>query len=447
MNKMNLKYKIKKTWSGFRQRYKLKTHLKITSKLFLVFVIVWLMASALIIVSQWSFTDNFDGTLFQKKYLKYFWAVAIELVSGFDIDPKGFNLNELSQILSVIVLITGIAIFAIFTGQIVSMFIHVVQKMNHIPEKPENFTFKRPIIICGINSKLDKIIEELRKNCLSEDREIVVVDTQSDTLMIKDKEMYENVWYVKGNHADRDILKKVIGQEETSAIILASESDDKSRYSDSRAIQTAMAIEGYREKVHTVLELLDERNVTHLKHTKINEWISIFEYGIKLTAQAALQHGMGSVYLYLLGGETKTQKTNQIYFTQNELPKPLEGLTYKEIRDRILSTPGIDITLIGFAKHVRPESIEKLQLELGNYCYIKQLNPVWRICEICGTHIDETDELGRIQRKCPGCYEKEKDQTKQVKNPWFYPIDTILTGQDKLIYLAERPVDCHNIFA
>jgi len=444
---MNFKYKIKKAWSGFRQRYKLKTHLKITSKLFLVFVIVWLMASALIIVSQWSITDNFDGTLFQKKYAKYFWAVAIELVSGFDIDPQGFNLNELSQILSVMVLITGIAIFAIFTGQIVSMFIHMVQKMNLIPEKPDNFTFKRPIIICGINSKLDKIIEELRKNCLSEDREIVVVDTQADTLMIKDRVTYENVWHVKGNHADRDILKNVIGEEETSAIILASESDDKSRYSDSRAIQTAMAIEGYREKVHTVLELLDERNVNYLKHTKINEWISIFEYAIKLMAQAALQHGMGSVYFYLLGEETKSRKTNRIYFTQNELPKPLEGLTYKEIRDRILSTPGIDITLIGFAKHVHPESIEKFQLELGNYSYIKQLNPVRRICEICGAHIYETDELGRIQRKCPGCYEKEKSLNKEAKNPWLYPLDTPLTKQDKLIYLAESPVDSSKIFA
>jgi hypothetical protein len=444
---MNLKYKLKKAWSGFRQRYKLKTHLKMTSKLFLVFLIVWLLASTLIILSQWSFTDHFNTTLFQQKYLKYFWAVVIELVSGFDIDPKGFSLNELSQILSVIVLITGISIFAIFTGQIVSVFIHVVQKMNHIPEKPDKFTFKRPIIICGINSKLDKIIEELRKNCLSKDREIIVVDNQSDTLMIKDKELYENVWHVKGNQADRDTLKSIIGQEETSAIILAVESDGNSRYSDSQAIQTAMAIEGYREKVHTVLELLDERNVTHLKYTRINEWISVFEYGIKLTAQATLQHGMGSVYLYLLGGETRSQKTNQIYFTQTKLPERLDGLTYKEIRDKILLTPGIDITLIGFAKYVPPEYIENLQLNIENSCYLKQLNPVRRVCGVCGAYTHETDEIGRIQKKCQECFKKEKTKNNQAKNPWFYPMDTPLQVQDRLIYLAEKPIDCRKIFA
>lgn len=443
---MNFKYKTKKAWSGFRQRYKLKTHLKITTKLFIGFLIVWLVASCLTILSQWAFTDHFDEPLIQKKYLKYFWAVVIELISGFEIDAEGLMLNTLSLILTVIVVITGIAIIAIFTGQIVSMFIHVVQKMNQIPEKPDNFTFKRPIIICGINSKLDKIIEELRKNCLSEEREIVVVDNQADTLKIKDKEMYENVWHVKGNQADRNTLKNIIGQEETSAIILASESDDKSRCSDSRAVQTALAIEGYREKVHTVLELLDERNVTHLKHTKINEWISILEYGIKLTAQAALQHGMGSVYLYLLGGETGSQKTNRIYFTQAELPEPLEGLTYKETRDKFLSTPGIDVTLIGFAKYVSPENIERLQLDLGNSCHIKQLNPVRRVCRVCGAHIHDTDELGRIQRICADCFEKKKGRNNQAKNVWFFPMDTPLNRKDKLIYLAEKPIDCNKIF-
>lgn len=443
---MKLNYKLKRSWFGFRQRYKLKTHLKITSRLFLVLLIVWVIASCLIILSQWAFAKPPRGPLFQGEYLKYFWAVVIELVSGFDIDPKGFDLNTLSQILSVIVLITGIAIFAIFTGQIVSMFIHVVQKMNHIPEKPDNFTFKRPIIICGINNKLDRIIEELRKNCLSHDREIVVVDNQADTLKIQNKELHENVWHVKGNQADRDTLKNIIGQEETSAIILAAESGDKSMCSDSQAVQTALAIEGYREKIHTVLELFDEKNIPYLKHTKINEWISMFEYGIKLTAQAALQHGIGSVYLYLLGGETRSQKTNRIYFTQTELPEHLEGLTYKEVRDKMLTAPDIDITFIGFAKYVTPENIEKLQLDLGNSCHIKQLNPVRRICNVCGVEIPETDELGRIQRKCLACFDKEKNRNKHAKNLWFYPIDTPLKREDKLIYLAEKPIDCNKLF-
>lgn len=443
---MNVRYKLKKKWSGFRQRYKLKTHLKITSRLFLVFLIVWLIASALIILSQWAFTDYFFDHLLSEKYLKYFWAVVIELVSGFDIDPRGFDLNTFSQILSVIVLITGIAIFAIFTGQIVSMFIQVVQKMNHIPEKPDNFTFKRPIIICGINSKLDKLIEELRKNCLSREREIVVVDNQADTLKIKDKELYEDVWFTKGNQADRNTLKTLIGQEETAAIILASESDSKSRCSDSRAIQTAMAVEGYRQKVHTVLELLDERNVPHLKHTKINEWIAVFEYGIKLTAQAALQHGMGNVYFHLLGGETKSKKTTRIYFSQTRLPARMDGLTYLDIRNKVLSTHSIDITLIGFAKYVPPEHIDTYGLNLGNSCHIKQLNPVCRTCRECGTHIAETDELGRVQRKCPDCLEKEEKQNNDAGNQWFYPIDTPLTAKDKLIYLSEVPVDCQKIF-
>lgn len=436
---MNPGYKLKKAWFAIWQKYKLEEQLKIASKLFLIFLVVWVIGSVLTIVSQW----GFKGSLFKIEHLQHFWTVIIELVSGFDL-PE-LKLNLLSRIISVIILITGIIIFAIFTGQIVSMFIHVLQRAHHLPEKPANFKFNRPIIICGINQKLDKIIEELRNSSLSHNREIVVVDDEADQLKITDKEKYRDVWCTQGNQANREVLKKVLGVKESSAVILSqamkcSDAGDK-RYSDSRAIETAMAIEGYRENTHTVLELFDERNIPYLKHTKINEWISIFEYGIKLVSQSALQQGMAKVYHHLLGGDSDNKKTNQIYFTRTDLPQPFNGLAYEEIRNKIIENPRMDIILIGFARYINPETAARLKLDLGNYPFIKQLNPVSKICKMCGADVGTTDELGRVPKKCPGCLKKEKSKYGNNINHWYFPKDTVINRSDKLIYLSDKEVE------
>ncbi|MCP5054066.1 MAG: hypothetical protein GY940_43255 [bacterium] len=445
---MNLTYKLKKSLFGFLQKYGIKTQTKIGLRLLLVFLAIWFLASVAIILSQWAYTDNFHGTPFQAKYLKFFWPVIIELVSGYDIDGAEFGLNPLSDVLSILVVITGVIIVAIFTAQVVSMFIRMMERINYLPEKPENFTFNRPVLICGVNSKLHNIIIGLRKSCLIKDREIVVIGSSADKVEVKDKKLYQDVWHVKGDRADRKLLETVLGKEETAAIILAPQTADEShgRYADARAIETAMAIEGYREQAHTVLELLDERNIPHLKHTLIDEWISIFDYGIRMVSQSALQHEMGDIYHYLLGRDSGDGSTVQIFFSQGLLPSVFDGSTYKEARNQILVEDDIDATLIGFARHVDPQLVKKCQINLGHLPFIKQLNPVSRRCHICGADINETDGLGRVQRTCPDCFEKEKYQNQQAQNPWFYPNDTRLNRYDKLIYLSHQPIDFSRIF-
>jgi len=441
---MNLKYQLKKMWFGFWQKYKLEVHLKIAAKLLFIFFIVWIIGSILTVLSQWVFIDSMNvGTPFQLKYVKYFWTVIIELLSGFDVQE---DLHLVSKIISVIILITGIVIIAIFTGQVVSMFVHVLQRAHYLPEKPTNFRFDRPVIICGISKKLDIIIEELRKNQLSEHREIIIVDEEADELIVRDKKKYKDVWYVKGDQADRNILENVIGENESAAIILSKEVEGNRRYSDSRAIETALAIEGYQEKTHTVVELNIEGNIPHLKHTKINEWISIFDYGIKLVSQAVLQHGMGKVYSHLLGGNSTEEKTNRIYFTRVLLPERMIELTYEDIRNKIVNIPDIDITMIGFAKYVDKETNEKFQLNTGGTAYVRQLNPISRKCVVCGCEMFKTDKLGRVYRKCDDCFQEERRNNKAAVNPLYFPKDTKIKETDQLIYLSKKEVDFTRFF-
>ena len=440
---MDLKYKVKKAWFGVWQKYKLEVQLKIALKLLLAFLTVWIVGSILTILSQWIFIDHLKGSPFQANYLKYFWTVIIELISGFDVQE---DFPVISKIISVIMLMTGVIIVAIFTGQIVSMFVQVLQRSNNLPEKPGNFKFNRPIVICGVNKKLFKIIEELKKNNLARRREIVIVDEKADEITIEGKEKFKDVWYTKGDHADRRLLANVLGEIETSAIILAEEPENckSQKYSDARAIETALAIEGYREKTHTVLELNDERCVPHLEHTKINEWISIFEYGIKLVSQTALQHGMTQVYLSLLGETPEDRGKDQICFSKPPLPEMAAGLTYETVRNLVLANRSVDITLIGLAKYVDEETNKKLGLNLTNTHFIRQLNPVNRTCMACGTETFPVDELGRVHRKCPACL-KGTALSSRDNTPCF-PKDTVLKKEDQLIYLSDKEIDFNLLF-
>jgi hypothetical protein len=434
-------YKFSKAWHAVWQKYKLEVQLKIAGKLFLIFIVVWVVSSILIILSQWIFIYKMKDTLFDFKYIEYFWTVIIELVSGFDI--PGEDLHLVSKVLSVIIVITGVAIFAIFTGQVVSMFVHVMQRTHYLPEKPDNFKFKRPIIIYGINERLIRIIEELKNSNLSRGREIIIVDQEADKIKVEDKKKFKDVWSVKGNQADRNVIESVLGERESAAIILSQESicKNNNKYSDSRVIETALAIEGYSEKTHTVLELNHERHIPHLEHTKINEWISVWDYGIKLVSQAVLQHGMAKVYSYLLGDASIGEKAARIYFTQSPLPGKMVGMTYEDINNKILTNTDIDITMIGFAKYVDKETNDKLKLELRNSSYIKQLNPVRRNCIICGCETFKVDMLGRVHRKCARCFEKEKMSNKNAGNSFYFPKDTIIKKDDQLIFLANKEID------
>ena len=143
---MNWGYKIKKKWFSFLQKYKLRTQLRNVRKLFVFLFFVWLCGSLLTIASQWLFAGELHETL--QDYVKYFWIVIIELVSGFDI-PEDISLHFVSQLISILMLIMGLVVVGLFTGQIISMFVHVLQKTELFPEKQENFQFEKPIIIIG----------------------------------------------------------------------------------------------------------------------------------------------------------------------------------------------------------------------------------------------------------------------------------------------------------
>ena len=413
---MNFKYQIRKKWCGFWQKYKLQNQIKNVRKLFIFLFIAWLFGSFLTIISQWFFFADYHKSGYE--YLKYFWYVIIELVSGFDIPSDEIPLHFVSQIISILMLVMGIVVVGLFTGQIISMFVHVLQRSEYFPEKPDNFQFESPIILCGASNKLYNIIRDLKKSRYTGNREIVIVDEKADKIPKFANSKFEDVWYVKGNPGDRNILKKAIGKKDCRVIIFSKQPHEK-HSTDASSINTALAIEAFDESVQTVVEIPKNQDASCYEITRVNDWINVSEFSLKLISQAALQPGLAKIYGLLLGSEFQDHTTTQIYFSATPLSAIFCNKSYREIS--ILMQEKFDhleLTLIGFAKYLSPEEKQQLNLTLRNTNYFIQINPI---------HFPAGSD----------------DPSKYVRRAGriFFTKYTRLNQDDKLIFIAQNRIN------
>ena len=142
------------------QRYQLRKRLKEISNLFIVLVIVWFVGGTLTILSQWAFSAEIHNSIYD--YLQYYWIVFIEVTSGFDVGEEVKILNNTSMAITVVMLIAGMVIGGLVSGDIIAIILNASKKAGFIPEAPSNFKFIDPIIIYGINEHIHGIISSLR---------------------------------------------------------------------------------------------------------------------------------------------------------------------------------------------------------------------------------------------------------------------------------------------
>lgn len=416
---MDLKYKIGKKWNSYIQKYKLKTQYQNVRKLLLFLFVVWILGSLLTIISEWLFARDVHQTMYE--YIQYFWIVIIELVSGFDI-PDYIPLHPVSRIISIIMLFMGIIVVGLFTGQIISIFVLVHQKTEYFPEKPENFKFDTPILICGKNIKLYNIIKNLRKSIYARNREIVIVDQDAQQIKKPNEEKFQDVWYFRGNPADRKVLEKVIGRNDCRVIIL-SEDTNNFHKSNASTVKTALAIEAFNENVHTVLEIAHNQDVAYYKETRINDWINISEYSLKLISQSALQPGMAKVFTLLLGEPKQHNLSAQIHFSALPLTGRFVGKSYEHVKKRIYTEFSfLNITLIGFTKYLDDEQKKKFNLTLRNTNHFVQINPIRKPADVADG-LEFFYKNGKLS---------------------FYS-STKLNPNDQLIYLSSQAINFNKI--
>ncbi|MCP4606644.1 MAG: hypothetical protein GY847_40080 [Proteobacteria bacterium] len=333
--------------SSFGYRYRLK-HL---FKLFVITCVIWVIASNALFYTETSLvqlgitsyvTDTPPGSPgFYSDYWQSYWNILILLVSGIE-DKEPFTV--LGRIEATIVLIAGIVIVGLLTGEIVAMLVRRLQRMGLVKEMPpRKGLFEQHIVILGINRHLDNIIQHIN-DAVRGHHFILVIHPDAESLPIMDSHNYRRVFALAGDPSDKRTLDKASLGKAARIIILSPEdcADEKLKDNQTLMVTIAAAVRPRKADIPTVVEIIDEENLHFANILHDVEYINGKQCCERLTSQAVLNPGITEIYSKLLNFSFDT---NEIYIIP--VPRELRGKTFKEVQLHFLDLDEDDITPIG----------------------------------------------------------------------------------------------------
>ena len=386
------RYNFSRRVNTIIQRYQLRRSLDQIFNLMLILISVWFIGGTLTILSQWIITPEVQKS--SHDYLQYYWIVFIEVTSGFDVGGEVKRLNTLSFVITILMLIAGMIIGGLVSGQIIAIILNAAQKAGLVAEAPENFKFIDPIIIYGINKHLHGIISSVRRIDGNANRDIIIIDEEADEISILDESDYKNIWYIKSDPSRRNYLKEIFdrnissdfkqsdinqlykaSQKSCRVILLPNLKKDRNlEFLDPETIQKAMEIETFKENIYTIIQLQSVESKRYLKNKQIDEWLNISDYSTKMIAQAALRPGLTNIFNNIMGGGNDDSANEMIRLSL--IHDSLSNLSFRDIKNWIVNDPDIDCILLGFCKFLTDEDDDIEHLRNPNYYF--QINPVDR---------------------------------------------------------------------
>jgi hypothetical protein len=139
--------------------------------------------------------------------------------------------------------------------------------------------FRDHIVICGWNSRGEKIVRALRA---ANTRTIVIIHPEIPPIIAAVGKL-EHVFIIAGDPKHRTVLCSADVATSRSVIVLADEEIQQA--TDARSLQIALAVERIQASIYTIVELRDLRNKTHFFWTKVDEVVSDEDISVKSFAQ------------------------------------------------------------------------------------------------------------------------------------------------------------------
>lgn len=292
-------------------------------RLFVIIGLIWIAGASVLWLAEHKENEEYFGSLPDA-----YWSIAVYLFSGLD---RGEPVTATGKIIVTTILILSLGVVGIFAGTIASIFVE--ERMGRRRLMPK-YKLAEHIIICNWNERGEPVIGQLHAAIVKDKRPVVVLSEHSDDIDFQEQEQFahlEDVYQIKGDPTNEAVLKKANVQDAFSIIVLAD--PDQGNLCDAKSILVCMAINDVcktpgKRKPNIVVEVVDPKNVPHLRRSGADEIVSPGEFGLKLLAQAALSHGLSRVYDNLL---TVSAETNEVYL--KPVPSGFIGKTFGELAE------------------------------------------------------------------------------------------------------------------
>lgn len=268
---------------------------------------------------------------------KSMWFSVMTVIGGEPIN--GTPKTRMGNFITVVLMMGGLTVFAIFTGTISAVMINSLKSMKFRTMEVDDL--ENHVIICGWNRAGRLMIEELLHDRKRFKHLVVITEDESLVQMPFFDHWADNIYIINGDYTRISVLHEAGVERANFAMLLADDSKDErsSQDRDARTVLAAMLIEKINKDIYTVVQLLNRDNETSLRKVGVEEIIVSDEYVGNIMATVAKNRGIVNILDELL-----TAKYGHQFF-KSEIPSNLEGKSVLEAVS-ILKTE-YDATLIG----------------------------------------------------------------------------------------------------
>lgn len=279
--------------------------------------------------------DGFDGSLPNGKPLTFgdksqqgdlaefensFWATLYFLVAT---EPMiNVPTTTVGRLIVLAVMFGGLTTFAIFTGVVTALMVNRLKRRMEIDDM-DRFQLNEHILVCGWNTLVPLIIEEILEAADQKSAIVVIADLPEPPPEIADLKGGARVYFVRGDCTKPEALDQGRVRQARLGIIVADTTIPRSDQDrDARTVLAALMIERMSPGIYTCAELLNRDNEPHLRAAGIEEVIVTSEVGGHHLAMAAMYSGITEVLSELL--TAKVGKT----LVKLPVPEAFVGVTY-----------------------------------------------------------------------------------------------------------------------
>ena len=238
------------------------------------------------------------------------------------------------KVVAGVVMFIGLTFWALLTGTVSSI---IIEHAKRSEGKELVLALSDHVVLCGWNETGERLVRDLCASAASP--RIVVLQPDPDIKRVVDPDVH----YVLEDPTRIDSLRAAAVGKARVAVVLADRGDGRQgQDTDARSILVALAIERLNPRVHTIVELLDQENVAHVRNASVDEVIVSGMYMGTMLSQTVQFPGLSDVFssLFSVGEGTQVR--------QVPLPHDWVGQRFSEA-SRMCSELGLGV-LLGYRR-------------------------------------------------------------------------------------------------
>ncbi|MBP5695199.1 MAG: NAD-binding protein [Treponema sp.] len=206
---------------------------------------------------------------------------------------------------SLLLLLLGMAVWAIIIGKITSVIVSIQNKNNRGLKKIR--PMKGHFLLCGWRSGFEKLLENVlsSNSDITPDMIVLVNSAPSEQVRsILQDIRFKEIKYVAGDFSDAETLHRACIETAGRVLVIADFTGGSTAMEiDSRTVLAVLTMKSIKPQLYVAAELLDEKLQEHLQMARCNEIILTQTYEHSLLATASSGMGYSNVIRTLIGDD------------------------------------------------------------------------------------------------------------------------------------------------